>query len=201
MKTLTFTIIISCILHILLFTYFSNSKKNDNINFSAQESIVMVSIMQSQKGVITEDNTINKDDNNQQAHDNKKDIVTNKQGYSKKKKENKKQVLKNAKQGSYAHNESTTFKNGYASYIPSPKYPLSSRRNKEEGTVIFNIQINKEGKMVKYKIVSSSGYKKLDNAAENSIKYAKFQPAYKNGIALESNIDLKITFQLQGENK
>lgn len=52
--------------------------------------------------------------------------------------------------------------------------------------------------MTAYKMVQSSGYKRLDKEAEKSLKTAKFQPALKNGEPVNSNFDLKITFTLQG---
>ena len=51
--------------------------------------------------------------------------------------------------------------------------------------------------MINYKIIKSSGYKKLDKQAERSVKAAKFQPALNNGKPVSSDFELKITFSLK----
>ncbi len=201
MKTLIPSLILSLIIHIIFFIKAEEYHTNNNINFSAKQNTVMVSIMQSSKGVVTDHSSINSDDENQTATKSakqQKQLNESDTGKHQKKQEEKKQTAKNAKKGGYSHNDNKEIQEGYASYVPAPKYPLSSRRNKEEGTVVFNIMIDSSGKLVKYNIVASSGYKKLDIEAEKAVKHAKFHPAYKKGEAVTSSIELKITFKIQG---
>ncbi len=202
MKSLSFGLLISITIHILLLLYFSKNTVSNYTVLADKESVVMVSIMQSSKGVVTDTESINRDNKNQEskkAEKKRKQIENNDYGKEIKKKEQKNQAVKNAKKGGYSHSESSNFQQGYADYVPAPKYPLISRRNKEEGTAVFNLVIDSEGRLKKYTLIKSSGYKRLDMEAEKSVKNSKFHAAVKNGKNVESSIELKITFNLQGE--
>ena len=52
--------------------------------------------------------------------------------------------------------------------IPSPRYPALSEENGEEGPVVMELHIA-EGKVGTAKIVKSSGYSRLDNAARRAV--------------------------------
>ncbi len=52
--------------------------------------------------------------------------------------------------------------------IPSPRYPALSEENGEEGPVVMELHIA-EGKVGTAKIVKSSGYSRLDNAAHRAV--------------------------------
>lgn len=52
--------------------------------------------------------------------------------------------------------------------IPSPRYPALSEENGEEGPVVMELHIA-EGKVDTAKIVKSSGYSRLDNAARRAV--------------------------------
>ena len=200
MKTLIFSLILSLFIHAaLLFNY--NNKNNNSKSISSAKSYVSVEIMHLSQGVKQAEDISGVNNVSQKKADNniKKEIDKSLNGKSKNiKKQEKKSELKTAKKGNEGYEKTSSFINGYASYVPEPKYPLISRRNKEEGSIIFNIKVDKKGNMTAYKMVQSSGYKRLDKEAEKSIKTAKFQPALKNGEPVSSNFDLKITFTLQG---
>lgn len=89
---------------------------------------------------------------------------------------------------------------GKATYMPKPKYPLTSRRNKEEGTVLFKIDIDEKGKLISYEIIKSSGFERLDTAAIDSVKKAKYQPTIKNNKAISSTIEISFNFNLKEYN-
>lgn len=200
MKTLIFSLILSLFIHAaLLFNY--NNKNNNSNSISSAKSYVSVEIMHLSQGVKQAEDISGVNNVSQKKADNniKKEIDKSLNGKSKNiKKQEKKSELKTAKKGNEGYEKTSSFINGYASYVPEPKYPLISRRNKEEGSIIFNIKVDNKGNMTAYKMVQSSGYKRLDKEAEKSIKTAKFQPALKNGEPVSSNFDLKITFTLQG---
>lgn len=200
MKTLIFSLILSLFIHAaLLFNY--NNKNNNSNSISSAKSYVSVEIMHLSQGVKqAEDISGINNISQKQADDNiYKKVEKGLQRKSKNiKKSELKSELKSAKKGNEGYEKTKAYTNGYASYVPEPRYPLISRRNKEEGSIIFNIEIDNKGNMTAYKIVQSSGYKRLDKEAEKSIKTAKFQPALKNGEPVSSNFDLKITFTLQG---
>lgn len=200
MKTLIFSLILSLFIHAaLLFNY--NNKNNNSNSISAAKSYVSIEIMHLSQGVKQAEDISGVNNISQKQADSNiyKKIEKGMQEKNKNiKKYGKKSELKTAKKGNEGYEKILSYTNGYASYIPEPKYPLLSRRNKEEGSIIFNIKVDKKGNMTAYKIVQSSGYKRLDKEAEKSLKTAKFQPALKNGEPVNSNFDLKITFTLQG---
>lgn len=200
MKTLIFCFILSLFIHAaLLFNY--NNKNNNSNSISSAKSYVSIEIMHSSQGMKYAEDISGIDDISQKQADNNiyKKVEKGMQEKNKNiKKYEKKSELKTAKKGNEGYEKTKAYTNGYASYVPEPKYPLISRRNKEEGSIIFNIKVDKKGNMTAYKMVQSSGFKRLDKEAEKSIKTAKFQPALKNGEPVSSNFDLKITFTLQG---
>jgi len=78
-----------------------------------------------------------------------------------------------------------------------PKYPISARSREEEGRVILDVLVSKEGQAKTITIVSSSGYKKLDQAAEEALKETRFNPGERNGKPVEATARLVILFQLK----
>lgn len=200
MKTLIICLILSLMIHSGLF--FDYDKKNDNsTSLSSVQSYINIEILHASKGIKSAEDMNNINNISQKQANNKIEKKVEKSLKRKNKnikKIEKKSDLKTAEKGYEGYEKDTSYTNGYASYVPTPKYPLISRRNKEEGSIVFNIKIDKEGNMTAYKIVQSSGYERLDKEAEKSLKTAKFKPAIKNGVPVNSNFDLKITFTLKG---
>lgn len=196
MKILIYCLIFSLFIHAaLLFDY--NYKNNNSKSLSSAKSYISLEIMHLSQGIKqAEDISGINNISQKQADDNIYKKVE--KGLQRKSKNIKKSELKTAKKGNEGYEKTKAYTNGYASYVPEPRYPLISRRNKEEGSIIFNIEIDNKGNMTAYKIVQSSGYKRLDKEAEKSLKTAKFQPALKDGEPVNSNFDLKITFTLRG---
>ena len=201
MKNLIFTLTLSIIIHILIlvsFSKYSNAKTYNNIAVTS-ENYVEVSIVKPANDGIKNATDFTGSDKISQKNVKSNKNENNKQGLlgkKNKKEKNQQSIAKSAKAGSDGYNK-ISYTQGFASYIPRPKYPLSSRRNKEEGTVVFKISLNSKGDMINYKIIKSSGYKKLDKQAEISVKSAKFQPALNNGKPVSSDFELKITFSLK----
>lgn len=200
MKTLILCFALSLILHaVLLFDY--NMKNNHSNSLSSEKSYISIEIMHASQGIMNAEDISGINNVSQKQADNsiEKKVEKSLHGKNKNiKKHEKKSELKTAKKGADGYQKTDTFSIGYASYIPAPEYPLISRRNKEEGSIIFNINIDEMGSLTAYKIVQSSGYERLDKEAEKSLKTAKFQPALKNGKPVNSSFDLKITFTLKG---
>ncbi len=78
-----------------------------------------------------------------------------------------------------------------------PKYPMGSRRRGEEGRVIIDVFVGKEGKVKSTTLVSSSGHKELDRAAEEAILTTLFNPGARNGKTVEASARMVILFQLK----
>lgn len=201
MNKLPFTFIISILIHTVLLYSFSKheSMKNNTALSSAYTSIEIYTIHTANRGSQTSKDNVGSDKVSSKRTKNEKVEKKEKSDTGKKKQHeiNRQNINKSAKAGMEGYNKNANFTQGYASYIPSPSYPLSSRRNKEEGTVIFRINIDKNGKLINYKIIKSSGYKKLDKQAEKSVKNSKFKPAIENGNKVDSIFELKITFTLK----
>jgi protein TonB len=77
-----------------------------------------------------------------------------------------------------------------------PKYPMASRRKGEQGRVILDVLVSKEGKARSVTIISTSGFKELDTAAKEAVMDAKFKPGERNGKAVEASARMTILFQL-----
>jgi len=77
-----------------------------------------------------------------------------------------------------------------------PKYPMASRRKGEQGRVILDVLVSKEGKARSVTIISTSGFKELDTAAKDAVMDAKFKPGERNGKAVEASARMTILFQL-----
>ncbi|MFC1467513.1 TonB family protein [Verrucomicrobiota bacterium] len=77
-----------------------------------------------------------------------------------------------------------------------PLYPRRSNLRGEEGTVILNVHISEEGKVVEATITKSSGFRRLDAAALKAVRKTEFTPAMENGHPVEDVIPINITFEL-----
>jgi protein TonB len=78
-----------------------------------------------------------------------------------------------------------------------PYYPLSSRRRREEGTVVYRVSVSAQGISDSVMMIQSSGYSALDRAALSAISEARFSPATRDGKGVPSSKELSFVFQLQ----
>lgn len=85
-----------------------------------------------------------------------------------------------------------------ASYLnnPSLEYPPLSRSLEEEGIVTLKVLVSSDGNAKSVLLQSSSGYRRLDNAAIESVKKWKFAPAIIGGSKAESWIAVPVKFLL-----
>lgn len=77
---------------------------------------------------------------------------------------------------------------------PQPKYPPESRRSGEEGLVVLRVLINEIGSVAKIDIERSSGHARLDDAACQAVKRARFRPYVENGIPRMALATIPIEF-------
>ncbi len=68
-----------------------------------------------------------------------------------------------------------------AASCEKPEYPSASRRGGETGTVLLSFLIDVNGKVIESKIETSSGFRRLDDAAKAGLELCKFRPATVNG--------------------
>jgi protein TonB len=76
-------------------------------------------------------------------------------------------------------------------------YPSASRRLNEEGRVIATITIGTDGRMKELAIQQSSGFERLDGAAECVVRNLKFNPGTRDGQPIEAQATLPISFKLE----
>lgn len=79
----------------------------------------------------------------------------------------------------------------------APVYPMLSRKRKEQGTVWLLLLVSKEGLVTELKLKKTSGFDRLDQAALQAVKKWKFQPARKQGQAIDYWYELPLKFSLQ----
>lgn len=79
---------------------------------------------------------------------------------------------------------------------PAPAYPPLSRRRGEEGVVILELMITAEGKVAELKVNQSSGFPRLDQAALDAVERWRYEPARRNGVAIEYRYLQPVRFAL-----
>lgn len=85
-----------------------------------------------------------------------------------------------------------------ASYLKNqpPKYPMSARRNKQQGMVLLEVKVSAEGSPKSVKVEKSSGFDTLDNAALAAVKKWKFVPARRGSAIVEADVIVPIEFKI-----
>lgn len=77
-----------------------------------------------------------------------------------------------------------------------PVYPSTARQAGVEGTVIVEIDIDEQGKVIKVRIARSAGHG-FDQAALKAVKKSKFMPAFKSGDPVPVRVRLPVKFELE----
>ena len=78
-----------------------------------------------------------------------------------------------------------------------PDYPKGARQRGEQGDVVLEIRVNEKGTVDDVRVVSSSGFAELDEAAAKAAKGAKFSPARSGREPVASTVRLKLQFKLR----
>ena len=76
-------------------------------------------------------------------------------------------------------------------------YPSASRRLSEEGRVVVTITIDATGKAGAMHVSQSSGFERLDGAADCVIRRLPFDPGKRDGVPVEAQATLPIVFKLE----
>lgn len=66
---------------------------------------------------------------------------------------------------------------------PAPAYPLASRRLRETGTVLLRVLVDDAGRPAQVQLAQSSGHPRLDEAAIDAMRHARFKPYSEGGVA------------------
>ena len=78
-----------------------------------------------------------------------------------------------------------------------PVYPATSRRLGEEGTTRLRVMVDENGRPRDVKVMTSSGFARLDQAAIEAVKRWKFVAATDGSRSVASWTQVAITFQLK----
>ncbi|HUO56994.1 MAG TPA: energy transducer TonB [bacterium] len=80
---------------------------------------------------------------------------------------------------------------------PPPPYPEEARRAKQEGLVLLRVSVDSKGDVFQVRLLKSSGFPSLDEAALGAVPKWRFKPARMGGIAVSTEVDVPISFQLE----
>lgn len=86
-----------------------------------------------------------------------------------------------------------------AAYLrnPAPQYPRVSRRRGEQGQVLLRVRVTTAGRPAEVELERSSGYRRLDQAAIDTVRRWRFVPASRAGDAVEADVLVPINFRLE----
>lgn len=89
-----------------------------------------------------------------------------------------------------------------ADYLDNPKplYPHASRRLGEEGKVVLRVFVSAEGDAKQVEVKRSSGFQRLDLAAEKAVARWRFVPARRGEQAVTAWVVVPIVFSLDNES-
>lgn len=79
---------------------------------------------------------------------------------------------------------------------PAPAYPTQSRRLKETGVVVLEVLVKADGSLGDMRLKTSSGYTRLDEAAQKAVKSWRFVPAKRGNETIDFWYELPIEFSL-----
>ena len=98
------------------------------------------------------------------------------------------------------YGENDNYKGGMYRQMTSIPYPPLSEEKGEEGTVILGAVVSPEGKLDSVKVVESSRFRRLDNAARKGVMGNIFLPSVENGKPVWSQVNIPISFRFEDED-
>jgi periplasmic protein TonB len=80
----------------------------------------------------------------------------------------------------------------------NPAYPISAATKGIEGYVTLEYTVGKDGSTRAIRIIDSNPPRIFDKSAINAVTKYKYQPAIRNGVAIESKENkIKLTFKME----
>ncbi len=79
-----------------------------------------------------------------------------------------------------------------------PRYPMESRRKREQGTVVLSLTLSVDGGVSVISVAQSSGFDRLDDAALRAVRKWRWAPTVRNGQPVMVRGQVEIPFVLQG---
>jgi periplasmic protein TonB len=77
-----------------------------------------------------------------------------------------------------------------------PPYPAESQELEEEGTVTLGITTDTNGSVVEIKIIKSSGFTRLDDAAKQAFGRCEFNPGTVDGVPEKTTATVQYEFRI-----
>ncbi len=80
---------------------------------------------------------------------------------------------------------------------PAPEYPAGSASVGERGRVRLEITVGNDGRVVGVRVLLSSGFARLDDAACSGVRRWRFQPARRGGVNVDWKLEHTIVFRVE----
>ncbi|MDH4211492.1 MAG: energy transducer TonB [candidate division WOR-3 bacterium] len=88
-------------------------------------------------------------------------------------------------------------KEPYLRDIPGVVYPSSAAQKRQQGSVVLGLLLDTDGSVLDVKVLISTGFMELDNAAKKNGWKARFSPPEFNGMPVRVWVSMPIDFELQ----
>jgi protein TonB len=79
-----------------------------------------------------------------------------------------------------------------------PEFPALSIRMNEQGKVVLRVELGEDGRIIHAEVKTSSGYRRLDEAALNAVKTWRCKPPVRNGATVRAVALQPFNFYLEG---
>jgi protein TonB len=83
---------------------------------------------------------------------------------------------------------------------PAPDYPVEARRLRQQGVVLLEVEVSAEGRATGVRVLRSSGFSALDQAAMEAVRRWIFEPARNASLPVPSRVDLPVRFSISESN-
>jgi protein TonB len=80
---------------------------------------------------------------------------------------------------------------------PPPRYPRSARRRGHQGTVLLSVFVDSDGRVDTLKVLKSSGFEVLDEAALAAVHQWRFESGRRGDTPVGMWVEVPIRFELQ----
>lgn len=81
---------------------------------------------------------------------------------------------------------------------PRPAFPKEAQHKNQSGWVVVRVEVFANGRAGDARVVESSGFAMLDEAALQAARQWRFRPAQKNGVAVRCEVEVPFQFKLVG---
>jgi protein TonB len=81
---------------------------------------------------------------------------------------------------------------------PAPPYPSLARRAGEQGRVVLRVLVSSSGKADEVEVRTSSGHRRLDDSARDTVRRWRFIPAKRGDEPVQAWVLIPISFRLEG---